>query len=130
MDFAFDDATRDLQERLLAFMDERVYPAEARFRDEAASAASPWGTPAVIEELKAEARSRGLWNLFLPQTHDHGAGLTNLQYAPLAEITGRNPWMAPEAINCSAPDTGNMELLSLFGTDEQKDRWLTPLLEG
>jgi acyl-CoA dehydrogenase len=130
MDFAFDDATRDLQERLLAFMDERVYPAEARFRDEAASAASPWDTPAVIEELKAEARSRGMWNLFLPQTHDHGAGLTNLQYAPLAEITGRNPWIAPEAINCSAPDTGNMELLSLFGTSEQQRRWLDPLLDG
>ena len=75
-----------------------------------------WDTPPIIEELKAEARARGLWNLFLPPTHEHGAGLTNLQYAPLAEITGRSPWIAPEAINCSAPDTGNMELLSLFGT--------------
>ena len=98
-------------------MDECVYPAEARFRAEAASADDPWGTPPVLEELKAEARRRGLWNLFLPRTHEYGAGLTNLQYAPLAEITGRNPWIAPEAINCSAPDTGNMELLSLFGTD-------------
>jgi len=130
MDFAFDDTTAELQRRLLAFMDDCVYPAEARFREEAATGADPWATPPVLEELKAEARSRGLWNLFLPRTHEHGAGLTNLQYAPLAEITGRNPWMAPEAINCSAPDTGNMELLSLFGTDEQKDRWLTPLLEG
>ena len=130
MDFAFDDTTRDLQERLLAFMDECVYPAEARFREEAASAPSPWDTPAVIEELKAEARRRGLWNLFLPGTHAYGAGLTNLQYAPLAEITGRNPWMAPEAINCSAPDTGNMELLSLFGTEGQQRRWLDGLLDG
>src|SRR5215203_6066357 len=95
MDFAFDETTLELQRQLLAFMDECVYPAEARFRDEA-----------------------------------HGAGLTNLQYAPLAEITVRNPWIAPEAINCSAPDTGNMELLSLFGTPEQQRRWLDPLLEG
>jgi acyl-CoA dehydrogenase len=130
MDFALDDTTRELQERLLAFMDECVYPAEARFREEAASGPSPWDTPFVIEELKAEARRRGLWNLFLPRTHEHGAGLTNLQYAPLAEITGHNPWIAPEAVNCSAPDTGNMELLSLFGTEEQQRRWLDPLLEG
>jgi len=130
VDFGLDDTTRELEERLQAFMDECVYPAEARFRTEAASGSSPWDTPPVIEELKAEARRRGLWNLFLPQTHEHGAGLTNLQYAPLAEITGRNPWIAPEAINCSAPDTGNMELLSLFGTEEQKRRWLDPLLDG
>ena len=84
----------------------------------------------MIEELKAQARERGLWNLFLPPVHEHGAGLTNLQYAPLAEITGRSPWIAPEALNCSAPDTGNMELLSLFGTPEQKARWLDPLLDG
>jgi acyl-CoA dehydrogenase len=130
MDFAYDDTTVEFQRKLLAFMDECVYPAEARFRDEAHSLEDPWRTPPVIEELKSEARRRGLWNLFLPQTHEYGAGLTNLQYAPLAEITGRNPWIAPEAINCSAPDTGNMELLSLFGTDEQKERWLEPLLEG
>jgi acyl-CoA dehydrogenase len=130
MDFAFDATTLELEQQLRAFMDECVYPAEARFRAEAASADDPWGTPPVLEELKAEARRRGLWNLFLPATHEGGAGLTNLQYAPLAEITGHNPWMAPEAINCSAPDTGNMELLSLFGTDEQKERWLRPLLEG
>ncbi len=130
MDFAYDETTLDLERRLLAFMEECVYPAESRFEEEAASAADPWGTPPVIEELKAEARRRRLWNLFLPRTHAHGAGLTNLQYAPLAEITGRNPWIAPEAINCSAPDTGNMELLSLFGTEEQRRRWLDPLLEG
>ena len=111
-------------------MDERVYPAEPRFRAEAAAAEDRWGTPPVLEELKLEARRRGLWNLFLPRTHVHGAGLTNLQYASLAEITGRSPWMAPEAINCSAPDTGNMELLSLFGTEEQRRRWLDPLLDG
>src|SRR5947208_13322439 len=130
MDFAFDSTTIELRERLLAFMDELVYPAEERFRDEVAQAADPGGTPPVIEKLKLEARARGLWNLFLPATHEHGAGLTNLQYAPLAEITGRNPWIAPEALNCSAPDTGNMELPSLFGTAEQKERWLELLLEG
>ena len=120
----------ELQQQLLAFMDECVYPAEPRFRAEASSLDDRWGTPPVIEELKQEARRRGLWNLFLPRSHEYGAGLTNVQYAPLAEITGRNPWIAPEAINCSAPDTGNMELLSLFGTDEQKRTWLEPLLEG
>jgi acyl-CoA dehydrogenase len=130
MDFAFDATTLELRERLLAFMDECVYPQEQRFRDEIEQADDRWATPPVIEELKARACERGLWNLFLPAVHEGGAGLTNLQYAPLAEITGRSPWMAPEALNCSAPDTGNMELLSLFGTPEQKARWLTPLLEG
>jgi acyl-CoA dehydrogenase len=130
MDFGFDDTTLELRERLLAFMDEYVYPAEETFRQQVHSAASPWDTPPVLEELKLVARERGLWNLFLPRTHQHGAGLTNLQYAPLAEITGHNVWIAPEAINCSAPDTGNMELLSLFGTGEQKRRWLGPLLDG
>jgi acyl-CoA dehydrogenase len=130
MDFAFDETTTELRERLLAFMDECVYPAEGRFRDEVHAAENPWATPPVIEGLKLEARSRGLWNLFLPRTHEYGAGLTNVQYAPLAEITGRSVWIAPEALNCSAPDTGNMELLSLFGTEEQKRRWLQPLLDG
>src|SRR3954467_2502446 len=130
MDFAFDATTLALQERLSAFMDECVYPAEPRMREEVERAADPWGTPPVIEELKTQARERGLWNLFLPAIHEHGAGLTNLQYAPLAEITGRSPWLAPEALNCSAPDTGNMELLSLFGTPEQQARWLAPLLDG
>jgi acyl-CoA dehydrogenase len=130
MDFAFDATTLELRERLLAFMDECVGPAEERFRVEVERADDRWATPPVIEELKKEARARGLWNLFLPPIHEGGAGLTNLQYAPLAEITGRNPWMAPEALNCSAPDTGNMELLSLFGTGEQTARWLEPLLDG
>ena len=130
MDFAYDETTVELQQRLLAFMDECVYPAEPRFREEAESLDDRWGTPPVIEELKLEGRRRGLWHLFLPRTHEHGAGLTNLQYAPLAEITGRSPWIAPEALNCSAPDTGNMELLSLFGTPEQRREWLEPLLEG
>jgi acyl-CoA dehydrogenase len=130
MDFGFDETTSELRQRLLEFMDEFVYPAEARFRAEVASAGDPWGIPPVLEELKAQARERGLWNLFLPRTHEFGAGLTNLQYAPLAEITGHNPWIAPEAINCSAPDTGNMELLSRFGSEEQQQRWLQPLLDG
>ena len=130
MDFGFDHKTSELQQRLLEFMEQCVYPAETRFQAEVESADDPWGPPPVLEELKAEARGRGLWNLFLPRTHEFGAGLTNLQYAPLAEITGHNPWIAPEAINCSAPDTGNMELLSLFGTAEQRERWLDPLLDG
>jgi acyl-CoA dehydrogenase len=130
MDFALDEKTVEMRERLLAFMQDFVYPAEGTFRDQADSAQNRWDTPPVIEELKAEARAQGLWNLFLPATHSHGAGLTNLQYAPLAEITGRSPWIAPEALNCSAPDTGNMELLSLFGTQEQQERWLHPLLDG
>ena len=130
MDFAADSKTVELRERLLAFMEDFVYPAEATFREQAETAPNRWDTPPVIEELKAEARARGLWNLFLPVTHAYGAGLTNLQYAPLAEITGRSPWIAPEVLNCSAPDTGNMELLSLFGSAEQQERWLGPLLDG
>jgi acyl-CoA dehydrogenase len=130
MDFAYDETTDRLREQLHAFMDEHVYPAEPVWREQLEAQENRWATPPVMDDLKAEARSRGLWNLFLAATHEYGAGLTNLQYAPLAEITGRNPWIAPEAINCAAPDTGNMELLSLFGTDEQKARWLDPLLEG
>ncbi len=130
MDFAPDQVTDELRERLLAFMDEFVYPAEPLFREQVEVADDRWDTPPIIEELKAQARSQGLWNLFLPATHEHGAGLTNTQYAPLAEITGRSPWIAPEALNCSAPDTGNMELLSLFGTEAQRRQWLEPLLAG
>ena len=130
MDFAFDQTTIELQERLTVFMEEFVYPAEETFFRQRAEMPNRWGTPPIVEELKAAARARGLWNLFLPRKHDYGAGLTNIQYAPLAEITGRAVWLAPEALNCSAPDTGNMELLALFGTDEQKERWLVPLLEG
>jgi acyl-CoA dehydrogenase len=122
MEFGFDPVTEDYRKRLLAFMDEHVYPAEAGYH------ADGWGPPPVLEGLKAEARARGLWNLFLPGTH--GAGLTNLQYAPLAEITGRSPAIAPAALNCAAPDTGNMEVLAEFGSPEQQRRWLTPLLDG
>ena len=128
MEFAYDSRTEELRGRLLAFMDEVVLPAEAVFAEQVATAANPWTRPPLMTELKAEARRRGLWNLFLPG--EHGAGLTNLQYAPLAEITGRSPHLAPEALNCAAPDTGNMELLAEFGTAEQQDRWLKPLLAG
>jgi len=132
MDFAQDDRTLEWCKRLHDFMDGHVYPAEpvyARQAEEAARAGDPWHRPPVVEELKAEARRRGLWNLFLAG-HPEGAGLTNLQYAPLAEITGRSGRLAPEALNCAAPDTGNMELLADFGSQEQKDRWLRPLLDG
>ena len=132
MDFGLDARTRELQDELLAFMGEHVYPAEARLaaqlRERDGDALLRWSTPPVLEELKAEARRRGLWNLFLPG--EHGAGLTNLQSAPLAEISGRSPLLAPEAMNCSAPDTGNMEVLAMFGTPDQRRRWLEPLLDG
>jgi acyl-CoA dehydrogenase len=132
MDFAYDARTEELRERLLSFMDSHVYPAEKVFTEqvaEDAAAGRPWERPAIIDELKAEARSRGLWNLFLAH-HPEGAGLSNLQYAPLAEITGHSPAIAPEALNCAAPDTGNMELLAEFGSAEQQQRWLRPLLDG
>jgi acyl-CoA dehydrogenase len=131
MDFAFDDRTQELRDRLLAFMAGHVYPAEQVFAAQIAAAAAagdPWQRPPVVEVLKAEARRQGLWNLFL--TGPEGAGLTNLQYAPLAEITGHSPRLAPEALNCAAPDTGNMELLAEFGTEQQRKQWLTPLLAG
>ena len=132
MDFAYDARTEELRERLLSFMDSHVYPAEKVFTEqvaEAAAAGRSWERPAIIDELKAEARSRGLWNLFLAH-HPEGAGLSNLQYAPLAEITGHSPAIAPEALNCAAPDTGNMELLAEFGSAQQQQRWLRPLLDG
>jgi acyl-CoA dehydrogenase len=128
MDFAYDSRTEHLRGELLTFMAEHIYPAEPVFAEQVANAANPWERPPILAELKTEARRRGLWNLFLPG--EAGAGLTNLQYAPLAEITGRSPQLAPEALNCAAPDTGNMELLHEFGTPEQQDRWLKPLLEG
>ncbi len=132
MDFAYDARTEELRERLLSFMDSHVYPAEKVFTEqvaEDAAAGLPWERPAIIDELKEEARSRGLWNLFLAH-HPEGAGLSNLQYAPLAEITGHSPAIAPEALNCAAPDTGNMELLAEFGSEQQQERWLRPLLDG
>ena len=126
MDFAFTKKVEDLQGRLRAFMDEHIYPNEERFHDEIEG--NRWSPTAVIEELKPKARAASLWNLFLPDDQ-HGAGLTNLEYAPLCEIMGRS-MMAPEVFNCSAPDTGNMEVLARYGTPEQKDRWLKPLLAG
>jgi acyl-CoA dehydrogenase len=127
MDFAYDATTNEYRERLLAFMDEHVYPAEPVFAAQMGEREDPWSIPPVVASLGAEARRRGLWNLFLPG--DHGAGLTNLQYAPLAEITGRSG-LGPMALNCAAPDTGNMELLAQFGTEAQRKEWLEPLLEG
>jgi acyl-CoA dehydrogenase len=129
MDFAYDARTDELRHKLLAFMDEYVYPAEAVAHEQHGRLASPWDTPAVVGELKAEACRQGLWNLFLPDS-ELGAGLTNLQYAPLAEITGRSPHLAPTALNCAAPDTGNMEVLAQFGDERQKKQWLEPLLAG
>ncbi|HEY3483209.1 MAG TPA: acyl-CoA dehydrogenase family protein, partial [Streptomyces sp.] len=130
MEFAFDSRTEELRAELLAFLDEHVYPAEPVFAEqrERATGDAVWSAPPVVEDLKAEARRRGLWNLFLPG--EHGAGLTNLQYAPLAELTGRSPHLAPPALNCAAPDTGNMEVLSEFGTPAQRKEWLEPLLAG
>jgi acyl-CoA dehydrogenase len=130
MEFSYDARTLELREKLQAFLDEKVHPAEAVLAEQVADPGyRQWTRPPIIDELKAEARSRGLWNLFLPDKR-YGAGLTNLQYAPLAELTGRSPSLAPEALNCAAPDTGNMEVLSEFGSPEQQDRWLKPLLEG
>ena len=128
MDFELSDRTKDLRERLLAFMDERVYPAEGLYSQQIDASDDPHFDPPVTEELKSEARARGLWNMFLPH-EKWGPGLSNVEYAPLAEITGRST-IAPEACNCSAPDTGNMELLALYGTPEQQERWLEPLLDG
>jgi acyl-CoA dehydrogenase len=131
MDFALDTRTQELQEQLLDFMATRIEPAEPVFHDQLEAMEDPfaWSTAPVLQELRADARERGLWNLFLPGD-EYGAGLTNLQYAPLAEITGRSGHLAPPALNCAAPDTGNMEVLAMFGNAEQKDRWLTPLLDG
>ncbi|MFC5646193.1 acyl-CoA dehydrogenase family protein [Kitasatospora cinereorecta] len=129
MDFAFDARTEELRSRLLDFMDEFVHPAEPVLAAQLADPDRvPWTIPPVVGELKAAAKERGLWNLFLPG--EEGAGLTNLQYAPLAEITGRSVLLAPPALNCAAPDTGNMEVLAQFGDEAQKKQWLQPLLEG
>ncbi|SCK52564.1 acyl-CoA dehydrogenase family protein [Streptomyces sp. WMMB 322] len=129
MDFAFDARTEELRRKLQTFMDEHVYPAETVADEQRAAQDSPWETPPVVEELKRTARKHGLWNLFLPD-RTYGAGLTNLQYAPLAEILGRSPRLAPTAVNCAAPDTGNMEVLTEFGNAEQRRTWLEPLLSG
>ena len=131
MDFAYDARTEEFRSQLQAFIDEHIVPAEPVFAEQAAKLASEgrgWERPPVMDDLKAKARKRGLWNLFLAH-HPEGAGLTNLQYAPLAELSGRS-FLTPEALNCAAPDTGNMEVLAEFGTREQQDRWLRPLLDG
>ena len=128
MDFEHSARSKELQDKLLAFMDEHVYPSERIYMEQVMSQEDPHVLPPVMEELKSEARRRGLWNLFLPND-EHGAGLSNLDYAPLAEIMGRSP-IASEATNCAAPDTGNMEILAEFGTEAQKERWLKPLLEA
>jgi alkylation response protein AidB-like acyl-CoA dehydrogenase len=122
----FTDKTRELHQRLTAFMDQYIYPNEQKFHEQIA--ASRWTPTAIVEELKIKARAEGLWNLFLPES-ENGAGLTNLEYAPLCEIMGRSV-IAPEVFNCSAPDTGNMEVLARYGTPEQQERWLKPLLAG
>ncbi|MEX0795656.1 MAG: acyl-CoA dehydrogenase family protein [Acidimicrobiia bacterium] len=129
MDFAFSDRVEDFRERLLQFMESDVFPAEAVYAEQMSESGNPHFHPPIIEELKDAARSRGLWNLFLPD-EELGAGLSVQEYAPLAEITGWSPSLAPEALNCSAPDTGNMEILHMFGTPEQKEEWLMPLLDG
>src|ERR1044072_8578763 len=129
MDLAPSERAAALRDDLLAFMDSHVYPAEPVDESQIEEGGCPHKLPPVIEELKAEARRRGLWNLFLPDER-WGAGLSNLEYAHLAEVTGRSPHIAPESLNCGAPDTGNMEVLTMFGTPEQQERWLVPLLEG
>jgi len=126
VNFEFTEKTRELQGRLQAFMDEHIYPNEQRFLDEIES--DRWKPARIIEELKPKARAVGLWNLFMPD-QENGAGLTNLEYAPLCEIMGRSS-MAAEVFNCSAPDTGNMEVLARYGTPDQKEKWLRPLLAG
>jgi acyl-CoA dehydrogenase len=127
MHFEYTDKVKALQKKLLGFMDEYIYPNEKVFYKQI-DEGDRWQPTAIIEELKPKARAAGLWNLFLPE-NPYGEGLSNLEYAPLCEIMGRSP-MAPEVFNCSAPDTGNMEVLARYGTDEQKERWLKPLLNG
>src|SRR5215467_12621182 len=131
MDFAYSPKVKDLASRVARFMDENVYPAERVYAAEVEAnrkRGNAWVPTKIMEELKAKAKSQGLWNLFLPES-ELGGGLTNLEYAPLCEIMGRSP-MAPEVFNCSAPDTGNMEVLVRYGTPEQKEKWLRPLLAG
>jgi acyl-CoA dehydrogenase len=131
MDFSHSEKVRELQERITQFMEKYVYPAEPKFEAEVAEnrrAGNPWQVTNTVEDLKAKAKAENLWNLFLPHS-EHGAGLTNLEYAPLCEIMGRSH-LAPEAFNCSAPDTGNMEVLARYATPAQQQRWLAPLLEG
>ena len=128
MDFEHSSRSKELQAALLRFMDEQIYPHEPTYAEQLFSQDDVHQSPPIMEQLKKEARARGLWNLFLPDAR-FGPGLSNLDYAPLAEIMGRSP-IAPEATNCAAPDTGNMEILAEFGTQQQQEQWLKPLLEG
>ena len=128
MDFDFSPKVQDLQKKVSQFMDDHVYPNEQTFEDQLNSGPDRWQIPPILEEIKEKAKSAGLWNLFLPES-DYGYGLTNLEYAPLSEIMGRVHW-GSEVFNCSAPDTGNMEVISRYGTPEQQKEWLEPLLEG
>jgi acyl-CoA dehydrogenase len=125
--FELSAKARQLRERVERFCGQHIYPNEARFHEQIER--NRWQVPAIVEELKDKARGEGLWNLFLPES-DKGAGLTNLEYAPLCEVMGRSPGFGPEVFNCSAPDTGNMEVLARYGTPEQQEQWLTPLLAG
>ncbi len=127
MDFEYSDRVKELQDRISAFMEAHIYPAEPVYAQQV-DEGDRWVHPVIIDELKAKARAEGLWNLFLPES-ERGFGLTNLEYAPLCEIMGRSPF-APEVFNCSAPDTGNMEVLERYGADEHKKEWLEPLLAG
>lgn len=129
MDLSENERTRTYRVELMDFMQDSVYPAEAVLSKQMSEAEDRWHHPEIIEDLKAEARERGLWNLFLPD-EKWGSGLSNLEYAPLAEIMGMSPMLAPEATNCSAPDTGNMEILVQYGSSRQQEEWLKPLLEG
>ena len=129
MDFEFSPKVHDLRNRLQAFMDEEIYPREAAFEAQV-DEGDRWAPPEVLAELKNKAQQQGLWNLFMPQTYaDFSPGLTNLEYAPLAELMGRVLW-ASEVFNCSAPDTGNMEVLARYGSPAQQEEWLQPLLRG
>ncbi|MEN1967513.1 acyl-CoA dehydrogenase [Lentibacillus sp. N15] len=129
MDFSYSTKVKELQNKLIAFMDEHVYPNEATYKEQLNQQASRWeAIPPIMEELKQKAKAAGLWNLFLPES-DYGAGLTNEEYAPLCEIMGRS-LIGPEIFNCNAPDTGNMEVLARYGTEAQKQQWLEPLLAG
>jgi acyl-CoA dehydrogenase len=128
VDFEYSDKVKRLRKQLIEFMEEVVYPGERIYKEQLQNAPTRWYVPPIMEEMKAKAKAAGLWNLFLPDS-EWGAGLTNLEYAPLAEIMGRSP-IAPEVFNCSAPDTGNMEVLVRFGTKEQQEKWLIPLLNG
>src|SRR5438445_12690678 len=128
MDFAYSDKVKALRQQLIEFMDRFIYPNQQTYREQRAALVNPHEHIPIVDELKPEAREHGLWNLFLPDG-EHGAGLTNLEYAPLAEMMGRVGWSS-EVFNCAAPDTGNMEIIAQFGTKEQKQQWLAPLLNG